>query len=178
MISRRTLLAAAVMPVRAEEIAAGRFLIATVKSRDPELAKSVILLIQYDQRGAIGLIVNHPTGVPLSRLFPASKMRAFVYAGGPVPLGSNALLRSERKLKSATNLFDNVYLIADEVFIEATANAGAPSNRFRVYAGYSGWSAAQLRNEVATGLWRVAPADAAIVFDPHPETVWQRLSRK
>ena len=175
---RRTLLLGAAFATAAEQLAVGQLLIATTKSHDPELAKSVVLLIHYDQQGAIGLIVNHPTEVPMARAFPDTKSSALVYMGGPVPLGSNALLRSQKKLKSAANLFGDVHLIADKVFIEASANAGAPSSVFRVYAGYTGWSAEQLRNEVKAGLWRIAPGDASVVFDPHPESVWQRLSRK
>lgn len=161
---RRTLLFGTAFAATAEQPAPGQLLIATAKSHDPELSKSVILLIHYDRQGAIGLILNHPTSVPLSRLFPDSKSSAPVYSGGPVPLGMNALLRSRIKLKSVANLFGDVYLIADKVFIEATANAGAPPNVFRIYAGYTGWSVEQLRNEVNAGLWRIAPADAGAVF--------------
>lgn len=164
---RRTLLfgvAAALDAASAPETpAAGKLLIATTKSHDPELGKSVVLLMHYDRQGAIGLMVNR-------------RVSGSMYTGGPVPLGVNALLRSAKRLKSAMNLFGDVYLISDRVFIEATANAGAPASVFRVYSGYTGWSFEQLRNEVAAGLWRVARADAGLVFDPHPETLWQRLA--
>ncbi len=175
---RRTFLFGAVAVSAAEQPHAGQLLIATTKSRDPELAKSVILLIHSDRQGAVGLMLNHPTDVRVSRAFPSAKSSSFLYKGGPVALGSNALLLSRARLKSATNLFGNVYLIADKVFIEATANQGAPSSVFRVYLGYTGWSGDQLRNEIESGLWRVITADASVIFDAHSESLWQRLIRK
>jgi putative transcriptional regulator len=48
----------------------------------------------------------------------------------------------------------------------------------RIYAGYTGWTAQQLRSEVEQGLWRVLPANIGAVFDPHPETLWQRLQSR
>jgi len=47
----------------------------------------------------------------------------------------------------------------------------------RIYQGYVGWSPQQLTDEISRNLWRLVHADAAIVFDQHPETLWQRLVR-
>jgi hypothetical protein len=48
----------------------------------------------------------------------------------------------------------------------------------RVYAGYSGWGAGQLQNELARGDWHVMPADAATVFDKDPALIWPDLIRR
>ena len=63
-----------------QQLQVGKFLVATPKSRDPELAKSVILVVHYSDEGVIGLMINRPSG---------SK-----YVGGPIPLGVRTLLRS------------------------------------------------------------------------------------
>ena len=56
--------------------------------------------------------------------------------------------------------------------------AGTGPATFRVYAGYSGWTAKQLQGEVELGGWHIFPGDASVVFDPDPESVWSRLIRK
>jgi putative AlgH/UPF0301 family transcriptional regulator len=162
---------------QAQELAAGKLLIASRKSVDPDLAKSVVLLVRYQREGAIGLIVNQRSNVPLSELFPALKTaQAPVYKGGPIAIGIRALLRSPSKPGPGLHVFADVSMISKRPVMEDVLRAGASPSSFRVYAGYVGWSTQQLKNEVAQGLWRVLPSDAAVVFDPDPEKIWDRLN--
>jgi putative AlgH/UPF0301 family transcriptional regulator len=164
-----------------QELAASRLLIATAKSQDPDFAKSVVLLIHYDDQGAIGLMLNRPLKTSLAAVFPdlpAAKDRAeIVYAGGPVSLGIRALLRSAIKPDGGIPLAPNIYALARKTLLERAIAAKPPPSAFRVYVGYSGWSATQLRNELSQGLWRIARADAGLVFDPKPQSLWERVSR-
>jgi putative transcriptional regulator len=131
--------------------AAGEILIATAKSHDPVLSKSVVVLIRCDRDGAMGLIVNRPNGK--------------AYEGGPIELGVRTLVRSSTKPEGAERITDNLFMLP------------GISTSGRVYAGYTGWSAQQLKDEIARGLWKVHPAEAAIVFDANPATLWTRLIR-
>lgn len=140
----------------AQQIGAGQVLIATRKSHDPELKESVVLLIHSDRDGAIGLILNRP--------------RDGVYFGGPIALGARALFRWKKQPANAEHIFGDVFVVSKKSAIPAGAKA-------RVYAGYVGWSAQQLAGEIALGLWKITRIEARTVFDPHPETLWQRLSR-
>jgi putative transcriptional regulator len=135
----------------AQQLNVGKLLIATSKSHDPDLARSVILLIHYDNDGAIGLILNR-------RVRDA-------YFGGPVPLGVRCLFRSVKEPIDAEHLLADVYL------------ATHPVKKGRVYAGYTGWSNQQLKDEVFRGLWKILDGDAAVIFDPKPTTLWPRLLR-
>jgi putative AlgH/UPF0301 family transcriptional regulator len=164
---------------QAEELAVGKLLVASRKSVDPELAKTVVLLVHYDEQGAIGLVVNRPSKVPLSEVFPALKAAAApVYAGGPIAIGIRALLRSRSKPGQAAHVFGDVSMITNKRLLDELLAAGRASSSFRVYAGYTGWSAQQLKNEVALGLWYVLPGDAGVVFDPDAEKVWIRLANR
>jgi len=163
--------------VQAQELGAGKLLVASRKSVDPDLAKSVVLLVRYEQQGAIGLVVNHRSDVPLSELFPALKTaQAPVYKGGPIAIGIRALLRSPSKPGPGLHVFADVSMISNRRVMDDMMRAGASPSTFRVYAGYVGWSIQQLKNEVAQGLWRVLPPGSGIVFDPDPEKVWDRLN--
>jgi putative AlgH/UPF0301 family transcriptional regulator len=136
--------------------APGKLLVATRKSHDADLARSVVLLIHRGPEGAIGLILNQP--------------RKDLFFGGPIPLGVRMLVRSRTKPASSERVLGDVYVT------EITA-LPAPKAVERIYAGYVGWSRAQLDDEIARDLWKVIPGNAAIVFDPRPDTLWQRLIR-
>jgi putative transcriptional regulator len=147
-----TLLAAQDLSTGTKAPAPGEILVATDKSHDPDLARSVIVLVHCDRDGAIGLIVNHPNG------------KAF--DGGPVALGVRTLVRSKIALDHAEHVAGDLYL-----FDSMVERPGA-----RVFAGYTGWSARQLKDEISRGLWKVLPADSSVVFDPSPATLWRRLA--
>ncbi len=161
--------------------AVGDLLVATSKMPDRDWAASVVLLIYSDRQGVMGLILNRPTEFPLSHLFPEIRSAAAgkdpLYFGGLIALGAKALVRSSAKLEGAQLLNIGVSLITQSAAIERAARTGMRGDVFRVYAGYAGWSPGQLRNELLLGHWRVLRGDTATVFDPHPETLWRRLSR-
>ncbi|MGP0075126.1 MAG: YqgE/AlgH family protein [Bryobacteraceae bacterium] len=161
-------LLALAVTAHAADLATGALLVATTKSHDPDFAHSVIVLIHYDSQSAIGLMLNKPTDLPISDFLPEAKGRqVVVYAGGPLAIGVRGLLRT----KSAP--FFSVITNKPELLKRIAS--GAPSNSFRIYAGYVGWTARQLQNEVARGLWTLLSANGGEVFDPHPETLWDEL---
>lgn len=162
------------------QLAAGKLLIATQKSRDPDLKQSVVLLVEYDREAALGVIINRRSNVPASEVFPeltsAKNTPATVWAGGPVTIGIRALYQSAFQPAEARELSGGVALITNKPLILRLLSASTPPDNFRVYAGYVGWTAQQLRNEVATGLWSVRTGATSLIFDPQPETLWDRLA--
>lgn len=165
---------------RSRDLAAGRILVATNKSRDPGFARTVILLVHYDVQGAIGLTLNRRLDVPLSRVFPdmkeAKELSAPVWAGGPLSTGVMVLYRSRTRPENASPVCPGVYLITDKsALAKLLAASGARPSVLRVYAGYAGWSQQQIKNEVDLGLWYIFGGEAGVVFDPKPESLWSRL---
>lgn len=131
----------------------------------------------------MGVVLNRRTKLPLSSLFsdlkPKKPLSDPVYAGGPVePTTGIALLRSDAALDGSHQIFPHVYLIAERALLEKTLAEGKESSVVRVYLGYCGWGPDQLEREIEAGAWQVSPADAARVFDPEPDTLWERLIRK
>jgi putative transcriptional regulator len=159
-------------------LAAGRFLVAAPKLRDANFARSVVLIVDYDETGALGLIINRPTQVRLSTALPhlpAIADRADrIYVGGPVAAQRVVLLiRAPEVPPNAGLVFEDVYVSSDLATLEAAAADEA--TRFRAYAGYAGWAPGQLDGEVLRGDWYVAPAQAEVVFSADPESVWPEL---
>ncbi len=162
-------LAIFLLPAEAAPIATGSLLVATAKSHDPDFARSVILIIQYDSGSAMGLMLNKPTDVPVSDLLPEAKGKAVpVYAGGPVAIGVRGLLRTK------TAPYFSVISKKTELLREISKGAATAS--FRIYAGYTGWTPRELQSEVARGLWRVVPGASDAIFDSQPGGLWQRLA--
>lgn len=165
------------------ELGAGKFLVASRDLGDPNFAGTVVLILKFDEdEGALGIIVNRRTDVPLSRIFENDKSAEdrtdAVYLGGPVqPGGVVGLLKSAAKVEDASRILTGIYLISGKALLEKTA-AEAPTGAFHVYLGYAGWAAGQLEHEVELGGWRVLPADAASIFDPDPDSLWEKLIRR
>ena len=163
----------------ARQLAPGKLLIAGDGLVDPNFKESVVLLIDYDQKGAFGLIVNRPTTTAIATILPDYKDRKgasqAVYFGGPVETpGVMALLRNATATAGATPVIGDVQLVSTPTLLDKSVSAGAGPDRFRVYVGYAGWAAGQLERETVLGSWHIMDGDANLVFDPEPDSLWRR----
>jgi putative transcriptional regulator len=159
------------------------FLVASRNLPDPNFSETVVLLAVFGDEGAMGLVVNRRSDVPLGRLLSGMKGATdrsdLAHVGGRVaPTGVVALVRSRSPVTDGRHIFGDVHLLTTRPPLEAMLAAGAKPNAFRVYLGYAGWSPSQLETEVALGSWHVFPADVDVVFDPDPETTWLRQIRR
>jgi putative transcriptional regulator len=164
-----------------DDLAVGKLLVASRDLGDPNFAKTVILLVHYDEdQGAVGLIVNKRSDVAISRVFhdlkEASGRDDPVYIGGPVELNSvMALLKSAGKPNGADRVFGDVYLITNKDVLTRTMGSRVEASAFHTYIGYAGWGSAQLQHEVQLGAWHIMRADAATIFHADPDGLWERL---
>lgn len=162
------------------KLAPGRMLVAVEGLSDPNFAETVVLLTQYTEEGALGLVLNQRSELPLSRVLrklPAAKDRGDpVYLGGPVEkTGVLALLRSQSKPDDSMPVFGDVYIVSSRPMLEKMLESNVKANQFHVYLGYAGWGPGQLEREIQLGGWHVMPGEAAAVFDPEPESLWARV---
>lgn len=161
----------------------GRLLVSSRGLADPIFAEKVILLVHYDQKGALGLMLNRRTEVPLSKVLESVKaaknLSDPVYLGGPVETPTAfALLQSSTPPEGAEHVFGKVYLISNKTTFEQTLAKRPESSNFHVYLGYAGWTPEQLRKEVELGVWYIFPADTKTVFDSDPDSLWPRMIQK
>lgn len=168
---------------RLAQLGPGKLLVASKKLREPNFAQALVLLVDHGPDGAMGIVVNERTSLPLSRVFPglmlAGGSGAVAFLGGPVsPSGALGLARSPAALEGARRVVDEVYLVQTRALMEEWLTTEPDPTRFRVYLGYAGWAAGQLERETALGAWLVLEADADIVFDADPDTAWGRQLRR
>ena len=169
-------------PGAVKNLRPGTLLVASRDLPDPNFTDTVVVLAQFSEKdGAMGLIVNRQTSVPLSRVVPDLKGRAdmSVFLGGPVSADSVlALARSARPIADSQHIADDVYLVTSAESLEAQLQAGEGREHVRIYLGYCGWAPGQLERETIAGGWHVLPPDPAVVFDADPDSVWERELKK
>ena len=160
----------------------GVFLVAVPELSDPNFARTVVLLVEYGDGGAMGVIINKQTDVPLEKALPDVKalegQARLVFFGGPV--GRNqmfVLLRSKTPPKGVVKVFGSVHFTGNQEALIEALKGREPDKRVRVYAGYSGWSPGQLEREVGRADWIIADADAGMVFAADPSKVWPEMMK-
>ena len=166
-----------------ERLAKGRFLVASRLLRDPNFSETVVLLIDHDWDGAMGLVINRPSEVRLSSVFPdIEELREqpdMVYFGGPVARNRIMLLiRSHNQPERSHHVFEDIYISSSQKVLEQVIRDADPSGRFRIYAGYAGWGPGQLEGEVSRGGWFILPGDAETVFNKDTSEIWPELIRQ
>ncbi len=172
---------ASIEPSRSgQRLSQGKFLVAAKGMEDPRFQEAVILLVRHDPDGAMGLVINLPTGVSVSSAFPKirelRKRTDKVFIGGPVAGNQLFLLiRTDKAPEGSFHVFKHTYLSSSLTTLRHIARDRKGRRSFRVFAGYAGWAGGQLEQEVARGSWYVLDADEKLIFDKDPSGLWQRL---
>lgn len=165
---------------------AGRLLVAAPEMPDPRFAETVIYMIEHDDSGAMGLVVNRPMGtLPLTDLLSelgldgddvTGEMR--VHYGGPVERGQGFVLHSADYVGKDTRVVDKRFAVTARGDILRDIASGAGPRQALVVFGYAGWGAGQLEGEIARGGWITIPADEALVFGDDDDAKWRRASAR
>ena len=149
------------------------FLIAMPHMADPHFAQTVTYLIEHNAEGAMGLIINRPSGLSLAdvieQLRPDDQNGSVeqdspIFAGGPVQTERGFVLHPSGPQFQATLELGELGLSTSQDALFAIATGRGPSQHL-IALGYAGWEAGQLETELAENAWLTCPADNAILFD-------------
>jgi putative transcriptional regulator len=158
--------------------APGQFLVASPHLRDPNFARSVVLLCEHDDDGgSMGLVVNRPSETPLADALEGvgATSTQRLWQGGPVQRDIVIVLHHGLDVEGARPVSEAMALGGDAGQLLEALRRG--STAVRVFAGYSGWGVGQLRRELEEGSWIVCPGSAEVVFDTTPTEMWAHLLR-
>jgi len=155
------------------ETLAGSLLVATPALFDPNFYRTVVLLLQHDEDGCVGVVLNRPSDEPVAEHLPEwaglVPEPGTVYFGGPVdPAVAIGLSLAGDGLPTGVPGLN---------LVDLTARPGESTNPVRIYSGYSGWGSDQLEAEIATGSWYVVTASPEDPFDAD-EGQWRRILRR
>ena len=161
----------------------GDLLVASVLLADGIFNRTVVLILDSDQDGALGVILNEISQTRLDAVLPdwvsAVSRPQLLFHGGPVsPNGAICLASvadAGEEPPGWRRLFDGVGLLHLDTPIEIVS--GAYSD-LRIFAGYAGWAAGQLQAEISEGMWHVMPADYDDVFGGQPLELWRTVLRR
>ncbi len=157
----------------------GRLLISEPFMMDPNFKRSVILLTEYSEAGAMGFVLNHQSEYLLGDLLPDlpySEMPVFV--GGPV--GEDTLHfihRCPEKIDGGIEIAGGVFWGGDfEEVKELVTNYQVSDNEIKFFAGYSGWTPGQLNGEIDEDTWIVTDKyNPEIIFTQDEQNMWKEV---
>lgn len=152
-------------------------LVARTDLTDSNFSESIVLVMNNLGPGPVGLIINRPTQIPVSQLFPDLKrlaqVRDRVYFGGPVQFGSVwFLFRAAAPREHAVRACEDVYISADRQLLLRLLGRDKPMDGLRIFVGHSGWGPGQLEAEIASGAWTLQRANPTAIFNGKSEHAW------
>ena len=156
----------------------GKLLVATRELVDPNFLQTVVLLVQHNDEGALGVVLNRPTPVKLAAVWAKlgsglCRQDDFLYRGGPCE-GPLMALHDQREHADQEVLPGLFYSAERKSIAQVVADASA---KVRVFAGYAGWQSGQLEDELTEHSWWIADATFDGVFHD-PSEQWVAASKQ
>lgn len=170
----------------AEATLTGRLLVASPELGDPNFSRTVVLLVDHDEDGALGVVLNRPSTTDVGAILPDWHLYtappSVVFQGGPVGRDSALALaaRTDGRGEEDEPLgFRHVHGGIGLVDLDAPAEVIAGEiTAMRVFAGYAGWGSEQLEDEIDEGAWFVVEALPEDLTATDPERLWERVLRR
>jgi putative transcriptional regulator len=149
---------------------------------DPNFADSTVLVMNDLGPAPVGIIINRPTRIAVSQLFPELTRLALlhdkVYFGGPVEVDTVwFLFRASSPPEHAIKACDDVYVSTSRDVLLKLLRRERPMEGLRIFIGHSGWAPGQLEEEIGNGDWTMKRAEAGMIFDQKAEHPWPSQSR-
>ncbi len=181
----QTVLLRAALPTNPDEAPAppslvGQLLVAAPSMGDPRFERTVILIVQHDQSGAFGIVINKPIGeTSLASVFEALGLKGGdlpgdvrVFSGGPVQPEVGFVVHSADYRRPETIEVNDRLSMTSSLDILRDIGAKKGPAKILVAFGYAGWEPDQLEREIAVHAWGIAEADPSLIFDEDRDKVW------
>jgi putative transcriptional regulator len=164
------------------EAATGTLLVAAPTMADPNFARTIVLLLDTGESGALGVVLNRPTGLEVADVLePWADLVVgppVLFQGGPVETDSAlavATVVADDEPVGWRRVFGSTGLVDLDAPVELLESA---VSSLRIFAGYAGWGSGQLEAEIEEGAWYVVPAEPQDPFLTDPERLWSQVLRR
>ena len=156
----------------------GKLLVASPQLQDPNFARTVVLMLQHEEQGALGVVVNRPGDKTVDDVWEMIGNDPFgchqlVHLGGPVP-GPLIAIHDQADL-AEKEVLPGLYMSMQKDPIEQIVEIH--DAHFRLYSGHAGWGGGQLEGEMEAGGWLTTAAQRGDVFS-ESETIWQEVCNR
>lgn len=160
--------------IREVDNLAGQLLVASPRLVDPNFARTVVVLLNHDGQGAMGVVINRPSELPVADYLPewvdTLASPEMVFYGGPVEQTVAIGLRESPDAGANATPIPGLGMVD---FGEDQEDL--TDGRVRVFAGYAGWGPGQLEEEIEEESWIIVPAFARDVFSSIPGDLWAEV---
>jgi len=168
----------------------GQLLVAAPGLLDPNFVRTVVLLLEHNDEGALGVVLNRPTNLdvadPLPLWRPVAATPAVIFAGGPVGDGVaiglgrlNAVAVAPLAPTTADDAgFAPLFGPLASVDLARSPDDIAGLELVRIFAGYAGWTGGQLEDEIEQGGWIIVEALPDDALAPEPDDLWRAVLKR
>lgn len=155
----------------------GKILISTPDISGDIFSRSVVLIVEHNENGAFGLILNKKNGQMSSKFKNFFDFKIEVYDGGPVENDKVFFIVKNKKVTEAYSEINKDFYITEDIesIISAVLNKELSIHDVKIFSGYSGWSAEQLDNEVQRKMWTVVDIYNLDYTLPNDQTLWKSI---
>ena len=162
----------------ADKYLKGQLLLDSGQLRGSFFQRTVVLICQHDAEGAFGLVLNRTTGSKVGEMILADLPNALkgcpLYLGGPVQPSALSYLHSDAFMPEA-NVMPQLSLGHSLDSLVELGEAFSATRKLKMFAGYAGWSAGQLEDELKRDAWLTHPASLDLVFESPAEQLWRNI---
>jgi putative transcriptional regulator len=164
-----------------EKFLKGMLLLDSGQLRGSFFQRTVVLICQHDGEGAFGLVLNRGTGNSAGDMIvadlPESLKASPLFVGGPVQPSALSFLHTDAFIPDA-NVMPNVSLGHSLDSLVELGESFSATRKLKLFAGYAGWSAGQLEDEMKREAWLTFPGSIELVFDTEPSQLWRKILRQ
>lgn len=155
----------------------GKILISTPDVSGDIFSRSVILIIEHNENGAFGLILNKMNKEMSSKLLKTLGYEVDVYEGGPVANNKIFFIIKDKNITDKKVPIDDLYYLTEDVesVIGAILDERIAIDELKVFSGYSGWSPNQLESEMNRKLWIVVDAINLDYTQANDQSLWKKI---
>jgi putative transcriptional regulator len=153
----------------------GKVLVAAAELKDPNFVRAVVLIVQHDENGAMGLVINRPLETTVQEAWTQVSSVPYpndspLYYGGPCE-GPLIVLHRD-SARGQMEVAEGIWLSSDADAVKNLVDESVEPMKF--FVGYSGWSSAQLESELLEGSWILADIDSSLLLAT-PGDVWDQI---
>jgi putative transcriptional regulator len=159
----------------------GKLLLDSGQLRGSFFQRTVVLICQHDPEGAFGLVLNRSSGTNVGEAIvadlPDSLKECPLFLGGPVQPNALSFLLTDSFIPDS-NVIPGLSLGQSLDSLMDLGESLSATQKIRMFAGYAGWSAGQLEDEMKRKAWVTHEASVDLVFNTEPEQLWQTILRQ
>ncbi len=158
-----------------KKVEVGNILIAEPFLQGKYFSRSVIFMVEHDEKGSVGFVLNKPMAYTTSELISElSGVDYPVYIGGPVEPNQLYYIHRHPELENALHIINGIYWGGDfSQLTEMLKKGDIPAEEIRFFAGYSGWETGQLERELEENTWMIGDITRERFFEIPNEHIWE-----